>query len=305
MSTSFRGVYAAMTTPFAPTGELDEPALRWLVDRLIDNGVHGLTPNGSTGEFTSMGVEERQRVVEVVIEQAAGRAPVIPHTGALTTAEAVSLSQHAAEAGASGVLAIAPFYEPIALDEVRGYYQAISDAVAVPVGVYNLPPATGLNLDPGFVGSLAREIEHVSFVKDSTGDLTQLANLVRDHRDVLTVFNGADTLLLSAFAAGVPAAIIGAPNLVPAETAAVYNAYAAGRETDARVALDEIYPLLRFLVSGGYYAALVKGGLDLMGAPVGHPRLPILPLRGEMRAELDTILASRSPAPARPEPNGQ
>jgi 4-hydroxy-tetrahydrodipicolinate synthase len=298
MSTSFRGVYAAMTTPFAPTGELDEPALRGLVDRLIDNGVDGLTPNGSTGEFTSLDIEERQRVVEVVVEQAAGRVPVIPHTGALTTAEAVTLSEHAAGAGASGVLAIAPFYEPIALDEVRGYYQAISDAVAVPVGVYNLPPATGLNLEPGFVGRLAREIENVSFVKDSTGDLTQLANLVRDHGDVLTVFNGADTLLLSAFAAGVPAAIIGAPNLIPAETAAVYDAYAEGREIDARVALDEIYPVLRFLLSGGYYAALVKGGLDLMGAPVGHPRLPILPLRGEMRAELGEILAARSPAPA-------
>jgi 4-hydroxy-tetrahydrodipicolinate synthase len=290
MSTSFGGVFAAMTTPFSADGSLDLDGLRALVDRLIDNGVDGLTPNGSTGEFTSLSHDERKRVVEIVVEQADGRVPVIPHTGALTTAEAVELSRHANDVGASGVLAIAPFYEPIALDEIEGYYRAISDAVDIPVGVYNLPPATGINLEPSFIAQLAREIEHVSFVKDSTGDLTQLGRLVHDHGDVVTVFNGADTLLLAALGAGAPAAIIGAPNLVPAETAAVYDAFVEGRDADARETLARIYPVLQFLLSGGYYAALVKGGLEILGDSAGAPRLPILPLRGEMLVELQEIL---------------
>jgi 4-hydroxy-tetrahydrodipicolinate synthase len=303
MSTRFSGVFDAMTTPFTATGEIDEPALRRLVDRLIENGVDGLTPNGSTGEFTTLTAQERIRVVEVVLDQASGRVPVIPHTGALTTAEAVALSQHAADAGAAGVLAIIPFYEPMALDEARGYYQALSDAVSIPVGVYNLPPATGMNLAPDFVGQLAREIENVSFVKDSTGDLTQLADLVRAHGDVLTVFNGADTLLLSAFEMGIPAAIIGAPNLLPAETAAIYDAYAEGRHAEAQETLNEIYPVLRFLLSGGYYPALVKGGLDLLGDSIGNPRLPILPLRGADRDAFSAILEERS-APALADASG-
>jgi 4-hydroxy-tetrahydrodipicolinate synthase len=288
----FHGIYAAMTTPFHADGGLDLYGLRRLVDRLIDSGVDGLTPNGSTGEFTSMTHDERKQVVAAVVEQAAGRVPVIPHTGSLTTAEAVELSQHAEDVGASGVLAIAPFYEPMALDEIRGYYKAISDAVSIPVGIYNLPSATSVNLDPSFVGELAREIENLSFIKDSTGDLGQLARLATDHGDVLTVFNGADTLLLAALGAGVPASIIGAPNLIPAQCAAVVEAYTDGRDEDARHELGEIYPVLQFLLSGGYYAALVKGGLELLGEPAGVPRLPILPLRGEMLDELKEIVAA-------------
>ena len=291
MSTEFRGVFTAMVTPFGSDGGLDEEGLRQGVDRLIDAGVDGLTPNGSTGEFTSLSHAERKRVVEIVVAQTAGRVAVVPHTGALTTAEAVELSRHASDVGADGVLAIAPFYEPIELDEARGYYEAISDAVSVPVGVYNLPPATGVNLEPAWVAQLAADVEHVSFVKDSTGDYTQLGRLVTEHADVLTVFNGADTLLLHAFDLGVPAAIIGAPNVVPVETAAIYDAWAAGRMDDARTTLHDIYPVLQFLLAGGYYAALVKGALQLIDVPAGDPRLPILPLRGERREELRRILA--------------
>jgi 4-hydroxy-tetrahydrodipicolinate synthase len=296
MTAAFNGVFTAMTTPFASDGSLDVDGLRQLVDRLIDNGADGLTPNGSTGEFTSLTHDERKQVVEIVVDQAAGRVPVIPHTGALTTSEAVELSRHAGDVGAAGVLAIAPFYEPVELDEVHGYYQAISDAVSVPVGVYNLPPATGVNLDPAFVAQMAREIENVSFIKDSTGDLTQLQRLANDYGDLLTVFNGADTLLLAALVSGVPGAIIGAPNLIPAQTSAVYDAFAESRYDDARAQLSEIRPILQFLLSGGYYAALVKGGLELLGESAGVPRLPILPLRGEMLEQLTHILQTSVPA---------
>jgi 4-hydroxy-tetrahydrodipicolinate synthase len=292
MSNELRGVFSAMVTPTRVDGSVDEAELRNVVDRAIEQGVDGLVPCGSTGEFTSLTNAERRLVVETVIDQAAGRAAVVPHTGALTTVEAVGLSRHASDAGATGVLVIAPFYEPLELDEIRGFYEAVSDAVEVPVGVYNLPPATGINLEPAWVAQLASEVERVSFIKDSTGDFTQLGRLVADHGDQLTIFNGADPLLLHAFDLGVDGAIIGAPNLFGAECAAVYDLWAEGRHEEARATLQRIYPVLQFLVSGGYYAALVKGGLELLDLPAGAPRLPILPLRGERLEQLRGILAT-------------
>jgi 4-hydroxy-tetrahydrodipicolinate synthase len=291
MSTDFKGVFTALTTPFAEDGSIDEPRLRDNVSLAIERGIDGFAPCGSTGEFTSLSAEERRRVTETVVEAAAGRVPVVPHTGALTTAEAVSLSRHAADCGCAGVFAVVPFYEPIELDDAQTYYEALCGAVEIPVGVYNLPQASGLNFDPGWVAELAAELEPLSFIKESTGDFTQLGRLVRDHGDALTVFNGADTMLLAALELGAPAAIIGAPNIVPGECAAVYDAFASGNHSEATAALEAIYPLLQFLLSGGYYAALVKAGLEIVGRPAGYPRAPILPLGGERRAALKGLLA--------------
>ena len=290
MKPDFKGVFSAIVTPFDQRGEIDEPALRTIVSAAIEAGVDGFAPTGSTGEFTSLTTAERKRVVEIVVDEAAGRVPVVPQTGALTTAEAVEHSRHAADVGAAAVFAIAPFYEPLELDDLRGYYEAIAAAVEVPVGIYNLPQATGVNLDPDWVGALAREVESIGFIKDSTGDFTQLGRLVKDHGDQLTVFNGADTMLLAAYGLGADAAIIGAPNIVPAACAAVYDAWSEGRHDDAAEQLDRIYPLLQNLLSGAYYPAVVKSALELIGKSAGEPRLPVRPLAGEQREELRAVL---------------
>lgn len=297
MPTDFKGVFSAIVTPFDANGEIDEVGLRAIVAEAIEGGVAGFAPTGSTGEFTSLSEAERKRVVEIIVEEAAGRVPVVPQTGALTTAEAVSHSKHAAEIGAAGVFAIVPFYEPLELDDIRGYYEAIAAAVDVPVGIYNLPLASGVNLDPDWVGQLAEEVEPISFIKDSTGDLTQLGRLVKDHPERLTVFNGADTMLLAALDLGADAAIIGAPNIVPAEVGSIYAAWRDGRHEDALAETDRIYPLLQFLLSGAYYPAIVKAALALLGKPGGEPRLPVLPIRGDrleaLRRTLERVGALR------------
>ena len=298
MATDFRGVFSAMATPFDASGEIDEAALRASVDRAVEAGVDGLAPCGSTGEFTAMSDDERKRVVELTIAAADGRIPVLVQTGALTTKLAVEHSRHAAEAGAAGVFAITPFYEPLELDDIRGYYEAIAGSVDVPVGIYNLPGGSGIDLDPDWVGNLAREVEGISFIKDSTGNFGQIARLVADHGDVLTVLNGDDTLLLPALLAGAPGSLIGALNLVPAECAAVYDAHAAGNLEQAQETYRRILPVLRFLVSGPYYSAAVKAGLDALGLSAGAPRLPVLPLGGERLEALQGILSEISPATA-------
>jgi 4-hydroxy-tetrahydrodipicolinate synthase len=297
--TDFHGVYSAMATPFGADGAIDEEELRASVNRAVEAGVDGLAPCGSTGEFTAMSDEERRRVVEVVVEEAAGRVPVVVQTGALTTKTAVELSRHAAETGAAGVFAIVPFYEPLELDDVRGFYEAIAEAVDVPVGIYNLPAGSGVDLDPDWVGELAREDERISFIKDSTGSFAQISRLVSDHGDAITVFNGDDTLLLPALTAGAPASLLGTLNLLPAECAAVYDAYAEGRYEEAEATYRRILPVSQFLVAGHYYSAGVKAGLDLLGHSAGDPRLPVLPLRGERREKLRGLLeAVGAPTPA-------
>jgi 4-hydroxy-tetrahydrodipicolinate synthase len=299
MATELRGIYSAMVTPLTADGEaIDEAGLRAIVDRTIEGGIDGLVPCGSTGEFTSLTVDERRRVVEIVLDQAAGRVPVVPQTGALTTKEAVALSAHAAEHGAAGVLAIPAFYEPLGLDEIADYYRAVDAAIDIPIAVYNLPQATGANLEPPFLAKLAGEIPSVQYVKDSTGDLTQVARLVHDYADDIKVFNGADTLLLPALEFGAAGAIIGAPNIVPRQVADVAAAVRAGRHDEALEKSRDIYGLLQFLVTGGYYAALVKAGLDLIDQSAGPLRRPVAPLEEDRREELAGILRAIGVAPA-------
>jgi len=297
--TDFHGVYSAMATPFGADGAIDEPVLRASVNRAIEAGVHGLAPCGSTGEFTLMSSDERKRLVEVVVEETAGRVPVVVHTGALTTKDAVDLSRHAAETGAAGVFAVIPFYEPLGLDDVRGFYEALAEAVDVPVGIYNLPVASGVDLDSDWVGALAREDDRIAFIKDTTGSFDRVSRLVVDHGDVITVFNGDDTLLLPAFTAGAPACLLGTLNLLPAECAGVYDAHAEGRYEEAEELYRRILPVSLFLTEGHYYSAGVKAGLDLIGHSAGDPRLPILPLGDERRAKLRDLLdAVGAPTPA-------
>src|SRR3954451_10287706 len=258
------GIFSAMVTPFTPDGaDVDEAALRALVDRMAEAGIQGLVPCGSTGEVTSLSPDERRRVTEIVIDQADGQLQVVPHVGSLITREAVGLARHAEAAGASAVLAITPYYEPIGEDEVIAYYAAIADAVAIPICVYNIPAATGVDLGVDFLVRLAREVPAVGFVKDSTGDFSQVQRLAMDHPDEIKVLTGADNHVLPALLHGAHGVIVGAPNLVAAELGRIWAALSRGDHAAAWEEWRAIYPLMQLLVSGGYYAALVKGAMAL------------------------------------------
>jgi len=148
MTTQLRGVLTALATPFTADGTIDEASLRILVNRSIAGGVHGVVACGSTGEFSTLSSSERRLVVEIVVDQVAGRVPVIAQTGATSTAEAVRLSRHAQSAGADVVMTVAPYYEPLTIDETLSYLRAVAGSVDIPVMLYNLPVATGVDLDP-------------------------------------------------------------------------------------------------------------------------------------------------------------
>ena len=288
--TELHGLMSAMTTPMTDDGSaIDEAILRELTERTIEAGVHGLVPCGSTGEFAALTGDERRQVVEVVVDQAAGRVPVVPHVGAMSTSEAVALAKHAERAGAAGLMVVAPYYEPLDLEETKQYFLDVAAAVALPIMVYNLPVATGVNLEPAEVASLARQAENISYVKDTSGDFSQAARLIHDHGDVLKTFVGWDTLYLAALVEGGAGSVNGAANFVTPQLVDVYNKVKAGQLTEAKATWDNIFPLMQFLVSGGYVAA-VKAALRILGYPAGSTRAPIGDLPADRRTELEQIL---------------
>lgn len=287
---SLRGVFSAVATPFSPADQsIDEPGLRYLVERTISGGVHGLVPCGSTGEFAAMSVDERKRVLEVTVDQAGGRVPVVAHSGAMTTRDAIDISQHAESAGATAVMTVAPYYEPLDLDETKDYFRAVADAIQIPVVVYNLPVATGVNLQPDDIADIASASQNVQYVKDTSGDFGQAAKLIHDYSDIVSVFVGWDTMFLGAFVEGAAGSIVGASNFIAPQLVGVHDAIQAGNITTAKEQWNKVFPIMQFLVSGGYVAG-VKGALDLLGHSIGPARAPISALSPERSSELQSIL---------------
>lgn len=289
MTSSLHGVLVALATPFAADSSVDLSRLRELVDRTIDGGVHGVVACGSTGEFSALSSDERRLVVETVVDQAAGRVPVVAQTGSTSTAEAIRLTQHAESAGADVVMPVAPFYEALSLDETKHYLRRVAGSVSIPVMLYNLPAATGVDLSADTVAELAQQVENIKYVKNTTPDMAQAAQLIHHYGDLVGTFVGWDTLILSSLVAGSAGVMAGTANIIPAEIVAVYDAVRAGDLAGARGAWLRIYPLLDASLSVNYIAA-VKAGLAAAGFPAGDPREPFAALAGA-EAEKITALA--------------
>ncbi len=277
MTQQLRGILTALVTPFGADGELDEAALRAVVDRSIEGGVHGVVACGSTGEFTALSSDERRRIVEIVVDQAGGRVPVIAHTGATSTAEAIRLSRHAEKVGADIVMAIAPYYEPLTVDETTDYLRTVAGSVSVPVMLYNIPMATGQDLAPDTVGALAREVENIEYIKNTTIDMAQSAQLIHHYGDVISTFVGWDSLLLASAVEGAAGVMAGTGNIVPAELVAVWDAVEAGNLQLARDEWDRVFPVVDAVMQQPFMPA-VKAVVSALGLPVGPPRAPIAPL---------------------------
>jgi 4-hydroxy-tetrahydrodipicolinate synthase len=291
VSEPLHGVLVPIVTPFTADGErVDEIELRSTVDRLIDDGVHGLVPCGSTGEFTTLTVEERRRVTEVVCSQADGRVAVVPQTGALVTEEAVALTRHAAECGAAAALVLPPFYLPAPDEGYRAYYASVADATELPLVAYNIPFATGKDFDPATLGALAQEIPSVQYVKESSGDLTRIQVVARELGDDIKVLNGFDNLTLPALGAGAVGSIVGSGNVVARRQVAVYDAFVDGRHQEALDAFGELMPLLLSFLFAPYYPAGIKAALELTGHGAGPTRAPGTPLPAESRQQLQALL---------------
>ena len=284
------GVLVALVTPFIDDGsEIDTTALDNHVERLIQEGVHGLVPGGSTGEFTTLTLDERKQLTELVVKAAGGRVPVVAGTGALTTRDALDLAAHAAQAGASALMVVPPFYDAVELDTFKELLREIYAASRLPIVFYNIPSASGLSLTPAEIASLA-DVEGVRYLKDTSGDAVALTELLQSHADRITTFNGWDTLTFYAIAAGAEGTVWGATNIIPELSRELWNALAVdGDLVRGRELWAKIYPICRLLEQHNY-AAAVKTGLDLTGYAAGPVRKPFALLEGPDRAELGRLL---------------
>jgi 4-hydroxy-tetrahydrodipicolinate synthase len=293
MSQEIAGVLTALSTPFGPDEQIDTGVLRQLVDRSIDGGVGGVVAGGSTGEFAALSAEERLLLVDTVVEQAAGRVPVIAQTGATTTREAISLSQAAERSGADVLMLVTPYYEALSLDETVAYIRDVTAAVGLPVMLYNIPDATGVNLDPHTIGTLAHEDDRIRFVKDSSANYEQALQLIHHHGDVIRTFIGWDSYTFSALVEGAAGVMAGAANVIPAELVAVHARIAVGDLAGALEQWKRIYPVVDALLSAPFIAS-VKAGLRYQGIAAGVPRRPVgdLSAADAARVELalDTLL---------------
>jgi 4-hydroxy-tetrahydrodipicolinate synthase len=285
---TFRGTYTVMITPFTPAGEVDAEALRGFVDWQIGQGIHGLIPLGSTGEFLSLDDDEKVLVAETVITQAAGRVPVLIGTGAEDTREVVRLSRRAEKMGADGVMIIPPFYSTPTDDELVHHYKTVADAISLPVMVYNNPATANVDLKPALVARLA-EIDNCLYIKESTLEVTRVRDIIRLCGDRMTVFGGI--LGFESFVEGAQGWVAVASNVVPQPMARIFSLVAdEGGINAARKLYLDYLPVIEF-VGGQAYVAGTKALLGHMGFPAGVPRPPRLPLPAPQDAAARALVA--------------
>jgi len=294
MTTQLRGVLTALSTPFTPEGTIDVPALRRVVDRSIEAGVDGVVAAGSTGEVGALSADERLLLIETVIQQSAGRVPVIAQTGATSTAEAIRLSQAAERAGADVLMLITPYYETLSTEETVAYLTEVAGSVTLPIMLYNIPSVTGYNLDPELVRTLATDIENVLYIKDSSANWEQALQLIHHHSDVIGTFIGWDSYLYSALVEGAAGIMAGAANVVPDEIVAVSRRIADGDLAGALELWRHLYPVIDALITVPFIAA-VKAGLALTGEPVGAPRAPTAELTAAQVERIAQALSALVP----------
>jgi 4-hydroxy-tetrahydrodipicolinate synthase len=284
----FTGVLTALVTPFRG-GKVDETALRRLVDEQIAAGVDGLVPVGTTGESPTLDHEEHIRVIEVVVEEAKKRVPVVAGTGANSTREAVDLSREAKRLGADGMLQVTPYYNRPTQDGLYRHFKTIVDEVSLPTVLYNVPGRTGCDLLPDTVVRLA-ELPLVVGIKEATGSLVRTSQLVARCPERFVVLSGDDALALPMFAVGARGVISVVSNVAPGPFAAMWDAFVAGDHARARRLHFETFPL-----SEGLFVETnpipVKSALAMMGKIADEIRPPLYPMSGANREALRRILA--------------
>jgi 4-hydroxy-tetrahydrodipicolinate synthase len=290
MRTPFTGCGTALVTPFTAQGALDEAGVRRLARRQIDGGVHFLVPCGTTGEAPTLSPAERRKVVETVVDEAGGKVPVLAGAGGYDTREVREAAREMHAAGASGLLSVTPYYNKPTPEGLFRHYAAIAEATPLPIVLYNVPGRTGCNIDPATLVRLAT-IPNVVAVKEASGNMTQICEVVRAVPEGFVVLSGDDALTLPAMAVGARGIISVASNEVPQEMAQLVEAAERGDFAAARATHARLLPLLlaNFLESN---PIPVKAAMALMGLLEESYRLPMVPPKAETRQKLSGVLAA-------------
>ena len=284
----FKGCGTALVTPFRGDGSLDEAVLRKLVRRQVDAGIHFLVPCGTTGESPTLTLAERIRVVEIVLEEAAGAVPVVAGCGGYDTAEVITLAREFEAIGADGLLSVTPYYNKPTQDGLYRHYKAIADQTRLPIVVYNVPGRTGVNVEPSTLARLAT-IETIVGVKEASGNIAQQASVCAKVPEGFSVLSGDDAVTLPLAALGGAGVISVASNEVPAVMAQLCTHLLAGRFAEARAIHTKYLPLMEvnFVESN---PIPVKAAMARMGLLEAHYRLPMCPPQPHNLAKIEAVL---------------
>ena len=300
----FSGTAPALITPFTADNQVDEAALRRVIDFQIDpsagsgqvaageyEGVDALVVLGTTGENPTVSVEERQRIVVVAIEHVAGRIPVVVGTGTNDTAQSVEFSKQAADAGADALLVVGPYYNKPTPDGVAGHFAAIADATDCPIILYNVPGRTGSNLTAETQLRVAEEIPSVVATKEASGDLNQIADIIAHRPEGFAVYSGDDDLTLPMLVLGADGLISVCANAIPGATSELVRRGLAGDFEGARALHYELLGAMR----ASFYESNpgpIKAVMAEMGLIEPHVRLPLVPVTEKTRTQ---VLAAYQP----------
>jgi 4-hydroxy-tetrahydrodipicolinate synthase len=292
------GVVASSVTPFSPSGEIDYQLLKPHIDWLIAEGVDGLSPLGSSGEFVALEVDDRKRVLDKVLELNNGRVPVWAGTHHYSTRLTIELSKHAKDAGADALLIVPPYYMAPTVEQTMDHYRRIADAVDLPVILYQNIPLTCIDFRTHHLMTLFEE-GAIASVKMSNPEPERICQLVQQSGGALRVYCGIDLVAFEGLCHGAHGWISGIPSIVPRAARALYSAIAEAG--DLRLARELWVPLSRLMRlefahfsgrgDGPQWFSVMKATLNMIGPPVGDPQSPIQPMEPKYRAELISVLS--------------
>jgi 4-hydroxy-tetrahydrodipicolinate synthase len=287
-------------TPFDADGNVDEQAVRRLATRQIDAGVHFLVPCGTTGESPTLSEQERVRIVELVVEVAAGRVPVLAGAGGYDTREVVHMGRRMHQVGASGLLSVTPYYNKPTPEGLFQHYRALADAVPLPIIVYNVPGRTGLNVDPGTLLRLST-IAGIAGVKEASGNMGQICEVCRSAPDGFVVLSGDDSLTLPVMSVGGHGIISVASNGMPAEMARMVEFAERGDYAEARRLHNALMPFMtvNFVEAN---PIPIKAAMAMMGLLEERYRLPMVPPQAASREKIASVLAHLGAGLSQPAP---
>jgi 4-hydroxy-tetrahydrodipicolinate synthase len=288
MRRQWTGVGTALVTPFTASGALDEAGVRRLVRRQIEGGIHFLVPCGTTGESPTLTRDEHLRVVALVVEEAAGRVPVLAGAGGYNTHEVAELARACEALGANGILSVTPYYNKPTQSGLIRHYEAVASATSLPIVLYNVPGRTGCNIEPRTVARLA-DVPNIVAVKEASGNMTQICEVCHTVPADFLVLSGDDAMTVPMMAVGASGLISVASNVSPAGIVAMVEAAERGDFAAAREAHHRLLPLM--LVSFVESNPIpVKAAMAMMGLLEEVYRLPLVSPSDASRARISTVL---------------
>ena len=281
--TIFKGMASALITPMNEKG-VDYEALGRFIDFQIENGINALVAVGTTGENATLEPEEQKEVIRFTVERAAGRVPVIAGTGTNNTEHVLANTKAACEVGADAILVVTPYYNKATQNGLIAHFTTIADASTVPVILYNVPGRTGCNLLPKTVAKLAQHPNIVA-IKEATGNMSQMVELVSLCGDQIDVYSGEDALTVPMLSMGAAGTISVLSNVVPKEAVAMTDAFFAGNIKEAAALQCKLLPLTNALFSE-VNPIPVKAAVSAMGYGKEYLRMPLTPMEDATRAVL-------------------